>query len=459
MSKESHLESALRALNTYSAPSQLRITDMRVTSLVGVPFKSTVIKIMTNQGITGFGEVRDFASRNYALMLKRLILGENPLNVERIFKKIRQFGGPSRQGGGVSGVEIALWDIVGKAYSVPIYQFLGGKYRDTIRVYCDTHIDAGLPNTGKNMGLALKEKMEEGFTFLKMNLKIDLLYGTPGALSWPEGMIESFAYTKEQFETAVSPEEKRYWRARKDEIDSIPWMNTGIRITEKGLDLLEQYVAEIRAEIGYEIPLAVDHIGHVSEESMTKLARRLEKYNLAWIEDPFPWQMTRQYVRLSHSAAVPLATGEDIYTCDAFLPLFKAGGISVAHTDVLTCGGIAENKRIGDTAQNYGITLATHMAETPVACMAAVHSIAATENATVMEFHASDIPWWNDLIKSKLPKPLIEHGFIRVPDLPGLGIDDLNDEVLKEHLDPEFPVLWGSTEEWDNWYSRDRLWS
>ena len=107
-------------INTYSNPTDLKITDMRFVDIDGAPKRCTILKIMTNQGITGYGEVRDASSKTYALMLKSRILGENPCNVDRIFRKIKQFGGPSRQGGGVSGIEIALWDLAGKAYGVPM---------------------------------------------------------------------------------------------------------------------------------------------------------------------------------------------------------------------------------------------------------------------------------------------------------------------------------------------------
>lgn len=116
-----------------SAPSELKITDMRyvVTNVMG---GTPIIKIETNQGIHGLGEVRDAADVRYALMLKSRILGENPpCNVEKVFKSIKQFGGPARQAGGVCAVEMALWDLCGKAYNVPAWQLLGGRYRDKVR--------------------------------------------------------------------------------------------------------------------------------------------------------------------------------------------------------------------------------------------------------------------------------------------------------------------------------------
>ena len=161
------------SFSAFSNPSDLKITDMRFVDIDGAPKRCTILKIMTNQGIEGYGEVRDASTKTYAAMLKSRLIGENPCDVDRLFRKIKQFGYHSRQGGGVSGIEIALWDLAGKAYGVPVYQMLGGKFRDSIRVYCDTDVDG--KHTGHDMGLALKKRMDMGFTFLKMDLGIGLL--------------------------------------------------------------------------------------------------------------------------------------------------------------------------------------------------------------------------------------------------------------------------------------------
>ena len=177
-------------VRTASSPSELRITDMRVAEIVGAPFTSALIKIYTNQGIVGLGEVRDGASATYALMLKSRLLGENPCDVDRLFRRIKQFGGHGRQGGGVSAVEIALWDLAGKAYGVPIYQMLGGRFRDKVRIYCDT--DAEKPS-GTETGKRLKARMDLGFTFLKMDLGLMQIADIPGAVVAPAGVLESLS--------------------------------------------------------------------------------------------------------------------------------------------------------------------------------------------------------------------------------------------------------------------------
>lgn len=112
-------------VNQHSRPSELRITDMRVCNLKSLPMDCSIIRIDTNQGISGYGEVRDGASPTYALMLKSRIMGENPCNIDKIFRKIKQFGHHARQAGGVCGIEMALFDLAGKAYGVPAYQLVG----------------------------------------------------------------------------------------------------------------------------------------------------------------------------------------------------------------------------------------------------------------------------------------------------------------------------------------------
>src|SRR5215208_5411373 len=166
-----------------SEPSALKITDLRVAVIAGAPMTVPIVRIDTNQGISGYGDVRDGATENYALMLKSRILGENPCNVDRIFRKIKQFGGHARQGGGVCAIEMALMDLAGKAWGVPCWQMLGGKFRDRVRLYADT---TEAPNA-KEQGAKLKARMDLGISYLKQDFGINLLQNVPGTLSMPVG--------------------------------------------------------------------------------------------------------------------------------------------------------------------------------------------------------------------------------------------------------------------------------
>ena len=155
---------------------------------------------------------------------------------------------------------------------------------------------------------------------------------------------------------------------------------------------------------------------------------------------------------------MPICTGEDIYLKEDFMPLLRCGGVAVIHPDLLTSGGILETKKIGDAAQDHGVAMAIHMAESPIAAMAAAHVAVATENFLALEQHSVDVPWWDDICIG-LPKPIVRDGFITVTDKPGLGIDDIDDAVIREHLQPGVKDIWESTDQWDGEWSWDRTWS
>jgi L-alanine-DL-glutamate epimerase-like enolase superfamily enzyme len=420
------LEATTQHTNPNSKPSDLKITDLRVATIKSAPMTDPIIRVDTNQGIYGLGEVRDGASKTYALMLKSRLIGENPCNVDKIFRKIKQFGGQSRQAGGVCGIEMALWDLAGKAYNLPVYQMLGGKFRDKIRCYADT-TESDDPNV---YGSRLKKRKEQGFTWLKMDLGIDLMENVPGTITAPAGVsIKGNANVEHMF--------------------------TGIELTPKGVDTMANFVATVREYVGYDIPLSCDHFGHIGVNSCIRLGRALEKYNVAWLEDMVPWQYPALLKEIKQAISIPLCTGEDIYLKEEFIKLASDHDVDILHPDLATSGGILETKKIGDAIQEYGVPMAMHFAGSPVSCMANVHCAAATENFLVLENHSVDVPWWNDLVEG-VEKPIVNHGFVTVPENPGLGVT-LNDEVMKQHLLE--PGYFEPTPEWDKERSHDRLWS
>jgi len=272
-----------KAVNTNSAPSTLKITDMRVATIVKPgPSPCPIIRIDTNQGVYGLGEVRDGASPTYALFLKSRLAGENPLQLDQIFRKIKQFGGHARQGGGVCAIEMALWDIAGKVYNAPVYAMIGGgKFRDRIRIYADT-TESKDP---KVYAQRLKERKEVmGLTWLKMDLGVEMVSDTPGTLTSPS--------------------------------DLSPWDETWLEhpfianeVTDKGIAMLSEYVAAVRDAVGLEIPLSMDHLGHLGVKSIIRLGRAYEKYNLSRMEDVNPWQYSDLLKEFSDQSAIPIQTG------------------------------------------------------------------------------------------------------------------------------------------------------
>ena len=414
------LEAALQNTKTASKPSDLKITDVRMAAVGG-----GLIRLDTNQGVSGYGENRDGASRNYVLELKRLVVGENPCSVDKIFRKIKQFGGHARQGGGVSGIEMALWDLAGKAYNVPVHQMIGGKFRDTVRVYADTPQS---PDP-KVFGERMKRRIEQGFTFLKMDIGVGMVSNIEGTVTYPSGQNIS---------------------------GNLVHMFTALEITDKGIALMADYLAKVREVVGWQIPIATDHFGHIGVNSCIRLGKAFEKFNLAWMEDFIPWNYTELWKKITDSIEVPTLTGEDIYLKESFEVLCREHAVDMIQPDLATAGGILETHKIGDMAQEYGVPMVMHMAGSPVSSFANVHCAAATENFLVLENHSVDNASWGDIVDG-VEKPIVNKGYIRVPDGPGLGFT-INEEAVKKQL--RSPGYFEPTPEWDpRERVNDRLWS
>ena len=457
MSVEDTVAKSTSKVSRFSYSSGLRITDMRYTTISNgtgaTNARNVIIRIDTNQGIYGLGEVRDGADARFALFLKSRLLGLNPCNVEMTFKMIKQFGGHGRMGGGVCGVEMALWDLAGKAYNVPAWALLGGQYRDKIRLY------SYIPNSGEG-ALAkmdinkfkadVKNRIEvQGFTWLKMHPGIEVISDIPGATVNTK-FIPGF---KDRPEASSSKNYLHYQNTKH------PF--TAIQITDKGLAELARYVETIRNIVGYDIPLSADHQGHFDVNTCIRVGNALERFNLASLEDFLPWDSTEQLKVITNSINTPTMTGEDIYLKEEFKKLCDAHAVDIVQPDLATSGGLLETKRIGDYAEEHETAMVMHFAGTPVSFMANVHCAAATQNALALEVpnQIVDNPWWPELVKMVGKQPLYTKGYANVPDdAPGLGVE-LNDEVMKQHLHPEDPGYFAPTPEWDKMRSYDRLWS
>jgi len=382
--------------NRNSVPSQLKITDMR-SVLIASNYDYPVIRIDTNQGVYGLGEVRDAGREGTALVLKPHLIGRNPLSIEPILDSLRNFVNHQRMGGGYSAVDMALHDIAGKVYGVPAWRLIGSKYRDKIRIYCDTNES----KDPKVYAERFKKRKQQGFTFFKMDLGTRLVADRPGAV------------------------------------------NDQRVATEKGLQYLCEYIEAVREAIGYEAPLGADHFGPLTVNDSIRYARAFEKYTLAWAEDmiqvghlgpggdaPKDW---RGYKELKEATTTPIATGESLFGLEeGFQTFIDNRAIDVIHPDPLTSGAVRETKRICDYASMHGIQTAIHFAGSPVGCMASVHMAATLKDMLAMENHAVDIPWWDDLV-TQLSKPIVDRGYITVPDTPGLGVE-LNEAVVKQHI-------------------------
>jgi L-alanine-DL-glutamate epimerase-like enolase superfamily enzyme len=436
-----------------SSPSDLKITDLRYTTISNgtgaTNARNVIIRIDTNQGIYGLGEVRDGADARYALFLKSRLLGRNPCNVEMLFKVIKQFGGHGRMGGGVSGVEMALWDLAGKAFNVPVWMLLGGRYRDRIRLY------AYIPNSGEG-ALAkidltqfkadLKNRMDiQGYTWLKMHPGIGVVKDIPGTT----------VNTKYRSLNSENRVDNKYF------LQNTKHAFTSVQYTDKGLNALCEYVDTIRNYTGYDIPLSADHQGIFDVNTCIRVGNALEKFSLASLEDFLNWDSTDDLKMITDSISTPTMTGEDIYLKEEFKKLCDNHVVDIVQPDLGSSGGILETKKIGDYAEEKNMPMLQHFAGTPVSFMANVHCSAATQASLALEMpnQVVDNSWWTSLVKMTGNQPLYTNGFGNVPDeAPGLGIE-LNDEVMKEHLHKEDRGYFEPTPQWDDLRSYDNIWS
>jgi L-alanine-DL-glutamate epimerase-like enolase superfamily enzyme len=394
-------EVALDRVRTNSKPSDLRITDLRL-AVVASNYDYPILRIDTNQGVYGIGEVRDAGHKEDALRFKSVLLGRDPTNVDLIFNLISKYGGPGREAGGISGIEMALWDLTGKVYGVPVYQFMGGKYRNRIRVYADTP-PPRMP-TPAEYAARVKQRVDSGIPFVKFDMGIEIFrkVGLAGGLS-------------------------------------------GKRLTDIGIAYFCSIVEAVRAAIGPETPLGIDHFGPLGVGDCIRLGRALEPYSLSWLEDMLPDTDVDGLREITTSITTPTMNGEGLFLLGGFRSLIDRRAVSIIQPDLATAGGIRETKRIADYAARQRIDTVLHFAGSPIAYMANLHAAAAIEHFVALEHHALDIPWWKDLVTG-LPDPLIVDGYSRVPEAPGLGVD-LNLEVIAEHL--RYPGLFDPTSEWD----------
>lgn len=455
MSDEEILEKTTSKVSRRGAPSDLKITDMRYATVANgtgaTNARNVVIRIDTNQGIYGLGEVRDGGDYRYAMFLKSRLLGKNPINVEMLFKIIKPFGGHGRMGGGVSAVEMALWDLAGKAFNAPVWAMLGGKYREKIRLYTYIPNSGGVPLARIDMTQfkadIQRRMVDQGYTWLKMHPGLEKIFDIPGAITGM-GQVDSF---KDRVNS-----QQNYLSYQNTKHDFSP-----IQVTQKGIEELVKYAETIRSVVGYDIPLSIDHLGHYDLNNCIKVCNALERFNFASVEDLLPWTDMTKFKMITDSILIPTMTGEDIFLKEEFKKLVDQQIVDMVHPDMGTSGGILETKKIGDYAEEGNTAMMLHFAGTPISFMANVHCAAATQNVLALEMpnQVSDNVWWPSLVKLVGKQLLYHKGYANVPsDAPGLGVE-LNDEVMKQHLHAEDKSYFEPTPQWNEIRSHDRLWS
>jgi L-alanine-DL-glutamate epimerase-like enolase superfamily enzyme len=413
------------AIQRHSNPSDLRITDMRF-AVVASNYDYPILRIDTNQGVYGLGEVRDAGHAANALQFKAMLLGQNPCNVDMIFRAIKRFGNWGREGGGVSGIEIALMDLIGKVYGVPCYQLLGGKYRDKIRIYGDTPTPD--EPTPENFVKAVRGRLDRGLTWIKFDLRPSLFETGESPLIGHDAPFET-------------PYEHGKWF-------KAPMAGRGVRLTDETIERAAHVVAEVRSSVGNGVQLCVDHFGEgfLTSDEVIRLGKALERYNLAWMEDPVSRFDIAGHKKVADALLTPIAAGEDLYLREGFHEAIRTRAFDIIHPDLLSSGGLMETKRIADEAEDQGIPTALHCAGSPIGLMANIHTAAAISSFLACEHHGLDLPFWESLVTGLEPNYMTD-GFVTVPEKPGLGVD-LNLEAIDANLRTA-GTMFQATDEWN----------
>ena len=391
----------------------MKITDLRCAIIGGSP----VVRVITDEGIVGLGQAETPKSylKPHVLFYKQHIVGEDPTNVERVMLKIRRLGAFKPWGSAVSAIEMALWDIAGKAAGIPVYKLLGGKVRDQVRIY---NGGVRFPMAGSSPqdyadDVAKMKARPEGFTIVKASV---------GWHSATPRNVPNFTY---------------------GEIMNGPaHINKGL-LTERGLKHVIACAEAMKAVLGDEIGLALDCGPGWTVPDAKRLAKAVEPLNLMWLEDMVsgdysPSTLADVYRDITMSTTTPIHTGEQVYLRHNFKDLIEHQSVNIVGPDPADVGGIAELKWIAEYADLHGILMAPHgVFDGLIGLAALVHSAAVMpQNYIAFECPIGNPSWWYDIIEG-LPIPTVKNGLIDVWDAPGLGVTINPDKAQKYLLEED----------------------
>ncbi|WP_226479547.1 mandelate racemase/muconate lactonizing enzyme family protein [Natrinema amylolyticum] len=366
----------------------VEITDIQTTMVDG-NFPWTLVRIYTDAGIVGTGEA--YWGAGAPELIERMtpfLQGENPLDIDRLTEHlVQKMSGEGSIGGvtvtAISGIEVALHDLAGKILEVPAYQLLGGKYRDEMRVYCDCHTEEEADP------IACADEAER--------------------------VVEELGYDALKFDLDV-PSGHEKDRANR-------------HLREPEIDHKVSIVEAVTERVGSRADVAFDCHWTFSGGSAKRLAKRLEDYDVWWLEDPVPPENHDVQREVTQSTSTPITVGENVYRKHGQRRLLEEQAVDMIAPDMPKVGGMRETRKIADLADMYYVPVAMHNVASPVATVASAHVGAAVPNSLAVEYHSYELGWWEDLVE----EDVIEDGYIEIPEKPGLGVT-LDMDVVEEHM-------------------------
>ncbi|MFH1085851.1 MAG: mandelate racemase/muconate lactonizing enzyme family protein [Chloroflexota bacterium] len=371
----------------------MKITEIRTGEVWGHGY-SCYVRIYTDAGLVGTGECIHGGAGIQGIIkdLGRILLGQDPMNVDRLFEMMRRFHVFNGADSGhhvtaMVGIEIALWDLVGRATRLPVYALLGGKFRDKIRVYADCH--AGGDDSPQANADKAKEVVDKGFTAIKFDLD---------EMRHP-AKFDAFNHT----------------------------------VNLRELDDMVAKATAVREAVGPGVDVAMDLHGRYDTHSGIRIAQALEGLNLLWLEEPVLPENVDAMREVKRATSTPICAGENIYLRWGFKDVLEKQAVDIIMPDLPKCCGLSEGKKIASMAEVYYIPMAPHNVCGPLGTVASAHCCAAIPNFLVLEWHWMERPHWHDLVVAD--PPIIQDGYITLSDRPGLGYD-LNEEAAEKHLRP-----------------------
>ncbi|MFC4986927.1 mandelate racemase/muconate lactonizing enzyme family protein [Saliphagus infecundisoli] len=379
----------------------IEITDIQTTKVAG-NFEWTLVRVYSDAGITGTGEaVLGPKADAYIEYAKDVVIGKNPTDIDarctELFDQLAHYGAMNGIAvTAISGIDIALHDLAGKVLDVPAYQLLGGKHRDEVRVYCDSHAGEHLrrtnvtddydPYSPESYADAAEDVVEDGFDALKFDL---------------------------------------------DATDRYELDQRNKHLNARAIEYRTDIVEAVTERVGDRADVAFDCHWSWTGDSIRRLAKAIEPYPVWWLEDTVPPENHDVQIQVTHSTDTTIAAGENVYRVEGARRLIENQGLDILHPDVPKTGGMLETKKMADLAKAYYVPLALHNVSSPIGTMASAHVAAAASNFLAMEYHARDVDWWADLVAGS--DSIIEDGCIAVPDKAGLGVD-LDLDVVEDRM-------------------------
>ncbi len=379
----------------------MKITAVKTAASLGHGMHLWV-KIETDEGITGLGECVHGGTQAIAIIhhLRQHLMGRDPMQIDALFEELRRrhvfeggFAGALITA--LTGIEIALWDLKGKALGVPIYELLGGKFRDKLRVYADCQVEPDMDRAA--IERVVNDVRERGFTALKIDLDIGAY--SERRVSSADPLFDRFNYTASE------------------------------REHERMIELVDMVVHAA----GKDVAVAADLHTRLDVSSAIRLAKALESYHLLWLEEPVPPENVAAMREVKRATSTPLCAGENLYLRHGFRDLIVQQAVDIVMPDIPKCGGLSECRKIANLAELYYMPFAPHNVASPIGTMASCHVCASIPNFLVLEFHWLHRDYWTTIISDKAD--IIEGGYITVSDRPGIGLE-LDETVAREHQYP-----------------------